>query len=51
VTWVGTEPIDARMAEALNLGQIRRHEMVVLCGACSGLGCELCAEPAPPPSR
>jgi hypothetical protein len=51
VTWVGTEPIEARTVEALNSGHIRFHEMQVLCGVCGGPGCEHCTEPAPPPTR
>lgn len=49
--FVGENPIDGRTAEALALGQIRFYPMQVLCGACGGLGCSLCAEPDPEPSR
>jgi hypothetical protein len=47
VTWVGTDPVDARTAEALNSGHIRFYSMTVLCGACGGIGCKLC-KPEPP---
>jgi hypothetical protein len=49
MTWTGTERIDPRTAKALVSGQVRFYPMQVLCGACGGLGCDLCAEPDPEP--